>query len=254
MTPHSFVAAVSLVAAPFIGSFLGTLILRMSDVQPVSFWRSSCPHCAHLLGPLELVPLVSWLVQRGRCRHCGAMLGSFYPMVELAALAVAFSVVVMMEAAPPWLLLASVALGWTLLALAWIDAREQLLPDALTLPLIPAGLLVSWLVEPASLADHLFGAAAGVAAFWLMALLYRRLRGRAGLGGGDIKLASAAGAWVAWQGLPSVILVASLTGAIFAAARFLSGERPTGAALVPFGPFLALGLWLVWLVGPFDIG
>ena len=254
VTAPALVPILGLAAAPFAGSFLGTLIARLPAGRPVVHARSACPHCGQLLRPGELVPLVSWLVQRGRCRRCGASLGLFYPLVELAALAVALSAVAAMGDAPPWVLLASFILGWMLLVSAWIDARHYLIPDALTLPLIPAGLVVSWIIAPESLVDHLIGAALGYASLALVAALYRRLRGREGLGGGDAKLMAAAGAWVAWQGLPSVLLVASLAGLLVAVAQAALGRRLRGERRLAFGPYLALGLWLVWLLGPISLG
>ena len=254
MTLSALVPVLGVVAAPFVGSFLGTVIVRLPAGRPLVLGRSVCPHCGRPLRPRDLVPLASWLVNRGRCRDCGAALGLFYPLVELAALAVALSAVVAMEDAPPWLVLASLGLGWMLLASAWIDARHYLLPDALVLPLIPAGLAVSWVVAPESLVDHLLGAAIGYGGLALIATLYRRLRGREGLGAGDAKLMAAAGAWVAWQGLPSVLLVASLAGLLVAVARAARGHRLAGESKLAFGPYLAFGLWLVWLVGPLGIG
>ena len=169
----------------------------------------------------------------------------------MAALAVAaWSLAVL----PGWLAWASCALAWSLIALAVIDARHLLLPDALTLPLVPAGLAVAWAVDPAQLPDHALGAAAGFLTLAAVGLAYRRLRGREGIGLGDAKLFAAAGAWVSWGGLPSVLLLAA-AGAL---AGHLLGARLTGRRLegreLPFGPYLAAALWLVWLYGPLVVG
>jgi leader peptidase (prepilin peptidase) / N-methyltransferase len=163
--------------APFVGSFLGLVIQRLPERRPIVLGRSSCDGCGQALRALDLVPLATWLVRRGRCACGQVALGVFYPGIELAALAVALSAVVVTSG---WLLWASLALGWTLLALAAIDLRHFVLPDLLTLPLIPAGLAVAWLGDPAGLPDHAIGAAAGFAAFALTGWLYQRLRGRAG--------------------------------------------------------------------------
>ena len=155
---------------------------------------------------------------------------------------------------PGWLAWAGCALGWTLLALAVIDAKHLLLPDTLTLPLVPAGLLIAWAVEPAKLADHAIGAVAGFVAVAAIGLAYRRLRGREGIGLGDAKLFAAAGAWVSWTGLPSVLLLAAAGGL----AGHLLGAHRTGRGLegreLPFGPYIAGALWLVWLYGPVSLG
>lgn len=236
-----------LLAAPCVGSFLGVVIERLPAGKTVLRGRSACPHCGTALSWRDLLPLAGWLANRGRCRSCGARLGLFYPAVELAALAVALWAVLVV---PGWPLWVSCALGWTLIALAVIDWRHLFLPDSLTLPLIPAGLAVTWALSPGRLIDHLIGAAAGFFLLLALAALYRRLRGREGLGPGDAKLLAAAGAWLGWQGLASVILLAAaggLAGALLQA-RGEGGLDPGRA--VAFGPYLAGALWLVWLYGP----
>lgn len=248
------VSLMAVIAAPAVGSFLGVVIERVPTGRSAFVGRSACPYCGHALAPRDLVPLASWIIQRGRCRYCGVALGAFYPLVELSALAIALLTIVILHDAPALVLLASLFLGWDLLALAWIDARHLLLPDGLTLPLLPAGLLVSWIVAPEHLSGHLIGAVAGGTAFWLLAAGYRRLRGAEGLGGGDIKLMAAAGAWVSWDGLPSVVLLASLSGLIVAAARAMRTRTLDGRAVLPFGPFIAIGCFAVWLLGPLRFG
>ena len=152
-----FQSVLLIAVSPFIGSFLGLVIERL----PVVLGRSRCKACGHVLPARDLVPVVSWLALRGRCRHCRGAIGWFAPAIELAAVMVAlWSVAVL----PGWFALAGAGLGWTLLVLAWIDARSFLLPDALTLPLAAGGLLVAWAIEPTLLPDHLIGAAAGFAA------------------------------------------------------------------------------------------
>jgi len=235
-----------LLAAPFVGSFLGLLVVRLPAGEAVVLGRSRCRSCGATLGPLDLVPLLSWAASAGRCRHCRAELGWFHPGIEAAALGVAlWSVLVV----PGWLAWASAGLGWTLLALAVIDHRHMFLPDALNLPLIPAGLAVAALMPAGGLAHHLAGVAAGAASLGAVAWAYRRVRGHEGLGLGDVKLFAAAGAWVGWQGLPSVLLIGAATG--LAAAVILGRARP--GQPVPFGPYLALGLWLTWLYGPVNV-
>jgi leader peptidase (prepilin peptidase) / N-methyltransferase len=147
-----------IVAAPFIGSFLGVLIRRLPEGRPIVWARSACESCGAALRAGELVPLVSWAVGRGRCRSCGRPIGWFYPGVELAALAVGLIALAVDEVEAAWL---DCLLGWWLLALAWIDARRWILPDALTLPLIVAGLLAALVFDPETLAARALGAAAG---------------------------------------------------------------------------------------------
>lgn len=237
----------ALLVAPFVGSFLGVLVERLPEARPIARARSRCDHCGATLGARDLVPLLSWLVRRGRC-GCGKVrLSAFYPGIELAALAVALSATLVLSG---WLLWASLALGWTLLALAAIDLRHYLLPDALTLPLIAAGLAVAWLIEPARLWAQALGAAAGFIGFAALAWLYRRLREREGLGRGDAKLLAAGGAWLGWQALPSVVALAAVVALAVALAGALLGAKLGATTKIAFGPYLALAIWLVWLYGP----
>jgi len=179
-------------ASPFIGSFLGLLIQRLPDAAPIARGRSRCDACGAPLRARDLVPLFSWLVADGRCRYCRQPLGWFYPGVELAAMAVAVAAVLIDGGQRAWL---DCLLGWWLLALGWIDLRSWLLPDALTLPLIIAGLAAAFLFNPDQLTERALGAALGYASLMTIAALYRALRGREGLGGGDAKLLAASGAW-----------------------------------------------------------
>jgi leader peptidase (prepilin peptidase) / N-methyltransferase len=237
----------ALLVAPFVGSFLGVVVERLPEARPIGLARSSCDHCGATLGARDLVPLLSWLARRGRC-GCGKVrLSAFYPGIELAALAVALSATLVLSG---WLLWASLALGWTLLALAAIDLRHYLLPDALTLPLIAAGLAVAWLIDPARLGDHALGAVAGFIGFAVIAWLYQRLREREGLGRGDAKLLGAGGAWLGWQALPSVVALAAVVALAVALAGTLLGAKLGATTKIAFGPYLALAIWLVWLYGP----
>lgn len=236
----------AVVAAPFVGSLLGVLVERLPAGEPVAFSRSRCRACGATLGPRDLVPFLSFALTRGRCRHCGAAIGWFAPAIEAAAVAVALWAAAVVPADWLW---PTAGLGWALLALAVIDARHLLLPDALTLPLIPAGLLVVALAVPERLIAHLVGVAVGLLVPAAIRILYRRLRGREGLGFGDVKLLAAAGAWVGWQGLPWLILIAGATAIAAVLLVALVRRRLDAGAPIPFGPFLCLAFWLVWLYG-----
>lgn len=233
-------------AAPFVGSLLGVLIRRLPRAAPDLWGRSACESCGHRLGPRELVPILSYAAQRGRCRACGARIAPAHLAVELAALAVALVPLALgLREAELW---QGCALGWALLALAWLDWEEFWLPDALTLPLLLAGLAAAWALEPWALADRALGAIAGYAAFRAIALGYRTLRGREGLGEGDAKLLAAGGAWLGWQALPQVTLLAALLGIGAALAARARGAALSGATRLPFGPMLAAAIWLEWLL------
>jgi leader peptidase (prepilin peptidase)/N-methyltransferase len=196
---------------------------------------------------LELVPLFSYLMQGGRCRHCGGRLRPSYLLIELAAIAVALSAAVFLSG---WLLFASLYLGWSLLALAVIDARHGILPDPINLPLIPVGLLTAHLFMPDRLQAHLIGTLAGFAILATIAWLYRMLRNRDGIGLGDAKLYAAAGAWLGVEALPGIMLISALSALAVALARTVFGARLNAASEIAFGPYLAMAFWTCWLLGP----
>jgi leader peptidase (prepilin peptidase)/N-methyltransferase len=233
--------------APFIGSFLGVLIRRLPRHRPVGLVRSECESCGRVLGADEMVPIASYLALGGRCRVCRAPIARFHIAVELAAVGVAAWAA--SAESDPRRLWAGCVLGWMLLALAWIDGEHMLLPDALTLPLILLGLAATWILYPERMPAHALGAAVGYLAFLGIALAYRGVRRREGLGQGDAKLLAAAGAWVGWAALPALVLLAALAGLGAALLAALGGRRLHAGAALPFGPFLAAALWLMWLYG-----
>jgi len=233
----------AVLVAPFIGSFLGVLIHRLPRGERVGWTRSACETCARPLGAGDLLPIVSFVALRGRCRVCRAPIRRFHLAIELAAVAVALGAV----ALAPQRVWTGCILGWWLLALGWIDAAHMLLPDALTLPLILAGLGVAWLDDPGTVAGHALGAVVGYLAFRAVGACYARLRGRDGLGEGDAKLLAAGGAWLGWQPLADLVLAAAVSALAIGLAIAAYRRRLRGDLALPFGPFLAIALWLIWV-------
>jgi len=241
-----------LIASPFVGSWLATLAVRLPEGEPTLRARSRCRSCGQRLAPRDLVPLLSWLVLRGRCRYCGGAVGAYYPLVELAALAVAAAAVAV-ESGP--FVFITCCLGWALLVLALCDLRAFLLPDAIVLPLIPCGLAVAAFIAPepgrtgAAIAEaHVIGAALGYGVFTALGWAYRALRKREGLGAGDAKLMAAAGAWLGWQPLPLLVMLAAgtaLAGALLAHRTLALGSLRMQK--VPLGAPLAAAIFLFWL-------
>lgn len=234
----------TVLAGPFVGSFLGLASLRLPAGRSFVRGRSACLACAKPLGPHELIPLLGYLLQRGRCRACAAAIPPRYPLLETTCMIIGL-LSALLASGP--LALATAVLGWWLLLIAVIDAEHMLLPDSLTLPLIVAGLAVGAWRTPGL--DHIIGAAAGFAALSLVALVYRRLRGLDGLGDGDPRLFAASGAWLGWTALPTVLLGATLLALGYVLVRQARGHRLGAQDALPFGPFLAAATWGVWLWG-----
>ncbi|RZJ18046.1 MAG: prepilin peptidase [Brevundimonas sp.] len=242
-------------AGLLIGSFLALVSVRLPLDEPIVLSRSRCRDCGRTLSAWRLIPLLGWLGQRGRCRDCGSPISVRYPAME--AVAAGIGVWAAVSAATPVEGVMLAMLGWQLLLIAVVDGEHQWLPDVLTAPLFVTGLAAAlWLGRAdwsGALIDAVAGAAVGFGGLWLLAWLYRRVRGREGLGGGDPFLLGAGGAWVGWLGLPSVLLWASAAGLSLIVAR-LALRRPVGLQdRLAFGVFLAAGIWLTRLYGPLGL-
>lgn len=233
------------VAGAIAGSFLATMILRWPEGRSVLLGRSACDGCGRVLGALDLVPMLSAIVQRGRCRTCGARIDPLHGRVEagcaiIGALALGFA---------PGLDGAGFALlGWLLLVLAVLDWRHFWLPDALTLPLAFLGLTAGLWVTGPSLVDRVIGAAAGYLVLLVVAMAYRLTRGRDGLGLGDAKLLGALGAWFGWQALPFILLMASALGLMAVLASVAWGRAIDRTTRVPLGTCLAAAAVPGWWI------
>jgi leader peptidase (prepilin peptidase)/N-methyltransferase len=195
----------------------------------------------------ELVPIVSFVWQRGRCRGCGATIDRMHLEIELAATLVPAVLLAALPIAPTAVIGAGSVLGWGLLALGWIDLRVWRLPDAITWPLAALGLVATGWLEPEALWDHAAACVLAGGGLWALAWTYRRWRGRDGLGMGDVKLLAAGGAWVGLAAMPWVLLAAAVMGLVFALARH--GRRTGGTTAVPFGPPLCIAIWVGWIMG-----
>lgn len=211
-----------------------------------------------MLSPSLLLPVLGVLVG-GAAAPLLDRLGAEHPGRRwprtLLAIALSTSVGVYAGAASAsplaaWL---TALLGWQLVLIALVDGEHFWLPDWLTWPLAATGIAAAWAGGPTPLPDTLIGAAVGFGSLWLLGEVYRRVRGRQGLGGGDPFLLGALGAWVGWMGLPSVLLLAALAGLAVVLAKVLLRRPVSGEDRLPFGVFLAIGGWLTWLYGPLGL-
>jgi leader peptidase (prepilin peptidase)/N-methyltransferase len=199
---------------------------------------SRCPSCGTPIKAIQNIPVVSWLVLRGKCAACRASISARYPFVEL--LAGVLAVVVAVRFGYSAALIAALVYVWALIALAFIDFDTQLLPDDITLPLLWLGLLVNSQGVFVDLRSAVFGAAAGYLVLWSVYWGFKLLTKKEGMGFGDFKLLAAIGAWGGWQILPFVILVSAAIGAVVGSIGLWLAKRGTDTR-IPFGPFLAFG-------------
>ncbi|MGV8929380.1 MAG: prepilin peptidase [Brevundimonas sp.] len=246
-----FLIALFAGAGLVIGSFLGLVSLRFPAGEDVVRGRSRCGGCGRSLSAWRLIPLISYAIAGGRCRGCGVAIPARYPLMEAGCAMIG----VWAALAQPTLgaMILTALLGWQLLLIAVVDGEHFWLPDQLTFPVLGTGLLAATILQPQSLPGAVVGAGCGFASLWLIGRLYRIVRGREGLGGGDPWLLAAGGAWVGWMGLPSVLLWAATAGLSVSLARTLTGHRVSGEDRMPFGIFLALGIWLTWILGPLGL-
>lgn len=224
-----------------VGSFLNVVILRLpQDDISIVFPASHCPNCKHQLSWYENIPILSYLIQKGKCRHCKIHISLQYPCVELlmsllsAAIFYRFGLTI--QAASYFILSAA------LLVIIYIDIAYQIIPDTISLPGILLGFVVSCISPHLRWQDSLLGILLGGGILFAVAYLYLLLRKREGMGGGDIKLLAMLGAFLGWQSLPFIILASSLSGSLFGLITILFGSKDS-ATRIPFGPFLALAAY-----------
>ncbi|MDD2749122.1 A24 family peptidase [Acidithiobacillus sp.] len=237
-----------------IGSFLNVVVHRVPRRESIIRPSSHCPQCGHVLRAWENIPVLSWLLLRGRCHSCGSSISWRYPALEL--LTGIFSVVVAWQWGFRWSLIPALFFTWTLLALTLIDLETQLLPDRITKPGMLLGLLINasaFLGSGLALTtplNALLGIVLGYGSLWLLATVYLKMTGRHGMGGGDLKLLGLIGAWLGWQAVFLTLFIAAISGGLVATVFLLRGKGRDYA--IPFGPYLALGGWLM-LLWPGDI-
>lgn len=232
-----------------IGSFLNVVIHRLPLILDARYAEracdltlaqpaSHCPACDHRLRVRDNIPVVSWLLLRGRCAFCQAPISARYPLVELLSAALTVGIYLLYGLSVRGA--AGVVLAWILICLAFIDLRTKCLPDELTLNLVWLGLLFSVAGAFATPADAIVGGAAGYASLWLIYMGFKLLTGKEGLGHGDMKLFAALGAFFGWQALPLIALLATCTG-LALNLTLLALRKVERHETIPFGPHLALG-------------
>lgn len=257
---YSLMACIGLIVGSFINVVIHRLpimleqqwkaasadLLGLPAAEPIMFNltlpASACPGCGSAIIWYDNIPLLSWLMLAGKCRHCHCSISVRYPFVELlTALVTAF---LSWRFEPNSILIGTILFSWLLITVAFIDFEKMLLPDDLTLLLVWSGLFFNLLTQFVALQDAVIGAMAGYLSLWSVYWLFKLLTGKEGMGYGDFKLLAGIGAWLGWSSLISVVLVASLLGIIFTLLliwrKNLSVEKP-----IPFGVYLALSGWIL---------
>lgn len=230
-----------------LGSFFATVVLRHQEKAAGAAWphRSHCDACKETLRWWELIPVVSYVGLRGRCACCRTRIPSLHPFAEILTAIVSLSAIIVGGAGELW---AALWLGWLLTLLALFDLKHGVLPLPLTLSLLVSGLAYAAWRHTTFPTNELLAAVIGFASLGAIAVGYRVLRGREGLGGGDVLFLAGLGAWIGMSHLAYLVLGAALTGLVEAGLVALSTSRsPRAEDSLPFGPFLALGGWVIFL-------
>lgn len=251
-----------------VGSFLNVVIYRLPvmmqrswegqcqellELKPSSHGTfnlitpgSRCPHCGNHIGALENIPVISYLLQRGRCKHCREPISIRYPLIELFTAILSGITAWHFGFGLPGVF--AIVLTWALIAMSFIDIDHQLLPDDITLPFLWLGLLLSLFGFYTDMHSAIIGAIAGYLSLWLVYHTFKLITGKEGMGFGDFKLFALFGAWLGWQSLPLILIFSSLVGAITGISMILLMGRDRQLP-IPFGPYLAAAGWIALLWG-----
>ena len=230
----------------FLADELAKPIKADENLITLSTPSSSCPSCKHKIRFYENIPVISWLFLRGKCSQCQEKISLRYPLVELAT--ALLSVVIAAHYGVTFTTLMLLVLTWGLIALTLIDVDHMLLPDQITLPLLWLGLLVNINGAIVPLSDAVIGAVAGYMSLFSIFWLFKLITGKDGMGHGDFKLVALFGAWLGWQLLPLLILMASAVGAVIGISLMVFKNHQREQA-IPFGPYLAIAGWITLLWG-----
>jgi len=269
VAPLSLLYAGLLCLGLVVGSFLNVVIYRLPLMMETRWRRdccelleveqekqetplnlatpnSHCPICKSPIKPWQNIPVLSYLLLRGKCSNCAAPIAPRYPVLELVTGLMTLALAWFFDLSPA--LLGAALLTWSLIALTMIDIDHQLLPDDITLPLLWLGLLFNLTATYTTLSDAIIGAMAGYLILWSIYWVFKLLTGKEGMGYGDFKLLAALGAWLGWQALPLIILLSSLVGAVCGIALMIIKRRGKEIP-IPFGPYLAMAGWIALLWG-----
>ena len=246
MTPSLIYTLFSLIFGMVVGSFLNVCICRMPKDESIVFPPSHCPHCSYQIRWYDNIPLLSYLLLRGKCRKCGAHISLQYPLVEL--INGVLTLLLFLRSGP------TVAFGVlflfcsALVVITFIDIEHQIIPDEISLSGIVVGFVLSFFLKGHTWLNSLLGILLGGGSLLFVAYAYQLLTGKEGMGGGDIKLLAMMGAFLGWKAVPFIIFASSLIGSLVGVSIMLLQKKDAKLA-IPFGPYLAFGAVLYIFYG-----
>ena len=244
MPVHSVEVLIAFLFGLAVGSFLNVCIYRIPLGKSIVSPPSSCPQCGREIKCYDNIPLLSYIVLSGRCRHCGTSIPLHYPIVEAVTGLLSAALLMKFNLSPQFFLF--FLFSASLVTIAFIDLHHRVIPDILSLSLLVLGFLASlFRLNEIPWYDSVFGILGGGGFFYVVAVLFEKLTGREGMGGGDIKMLAMIGAWAGWRPLPTIILMSSLGGILIGGLSLLLARKEMRSK-IPFGPFLSLGT-LLWL-------
>lgn len=246
MTPYTVYILFALLFGMVVGSFLNVCICRMPHDQSVVSPPSHCPRCSYRIRWYDNIPIVSYLLLRGKCRGCGTHISLQYPLVEL--LNGMLALLLFLRFGPTLAFAALFVFCSALVVITFIDIEHQIIPDEISLPGIVIGFVLSFFLKGHSWLNSLLGILLGGGSLLLVAYAYQWLTGKEGMGGGDIKLLAMMGAFLGWKAIPFIIFASSLVGSVFGISMMLFQKKDSKLA-IPFGPYLAFGAVLYIFYG-----
>jgi len=246
MTPDLIYPAFAFVFGTLVGSFLNVCICRLPKDESIVSPPSHCPFCSYQIRWHDNIPLLSYLLLRGKCRGCGARISIQYPFVEL--LNGVLTMLLFLRFGPTPVFAALFLFCSALVVITFIDIEHQIIPDEISLPGIIVGFVLSFFLQGHGWLNSLLGILLGGGSLLLVAYSYQRLTGKEGMGGGDIKLLAMMGAFLGWKAVPFIIFASSLIGSVVGISIMLLQKKDTKLA-IPFGPYLAVGAVLYIFYG-----
>ena len=246
MAPHTIYSIFSFLLGLALGSFANVCIYRLPLGRSIVSPPSSCPHCGTQIQFYDNIPILSYVLLRGKCRNCKKSIPIQYPLVELITGIISLALFIRYGISYQYILY--LLFSGSLVVITFIDLHHKIIPDVISLPGIVVGFLASFILPYLTWIESLIGIVAGGGALLLIAVIFEKLTGKEGMGGGDIKLLAMIGAWLGWKALPFVVLISSILGILIGGGALLVSGKGMRVR-IPFGPFLAMGTLTYFFFG-----